>query len=83
MADCSHDSCGRSRRWGRHRSGNAIDVIDTTTNRVLDTITHPAQLNRYDWVSATNWSKPYPGDDQILAFGQVPSRNLPSDFLGD
>jgi hypothetical protein len=45
--------------------------------------TNPAQLNRYDWYTATNWSKPFPGDKQILAPDQVPGRNLPSDLLGD
>jgi YVTN family beta-propeller protein len=45
--------------------------------------TNPAQMNRYDWYTSTNWSKPYPGDQQILAPTEVPGRNLPSDFLGD
>lgn len=45
--------------------------------------TNPAQLNRYDWYTSTNWSKPFPGDKQILAPDQVPGRNLPSDLLGD
>jgi YVTN family beta-propeller protein len=44
---------------------------------------NPAQLNRYDWYTSTNWAKPYPGDKRILAPDQVPGRNLPSDFLGD
>jgi YVTN family beta-propeller protein len=44
---------------------------------------NPAQLNRYDWYTSTNWSKPFPGDKQILAPDQVPGRNLPSNMLGD
>jgi YVTN family beta-propeller protein len=44
---------------------------------------NPAQFNRYDWYSSTGWTRPYPGDKQILAPDQVPGRNLPSDFLGD
>jgi YVTN family beta-propeller protein len=45
--------------------------------------TNPAQLNRYDWYSSTGWTKPYPGDQRILAPDQVPGRNLPSDLTGD
>lgn len=64
--------------------GSALYAITRISiQKVADTVTHPARLNRYDWVSATNSSKPYAGDDQILASGQVPSRNLPSDFFGD
>ncbi|MDQ1731710.1 MAG: hypothetical protein QOK10_1869, partial [Pseudonocardiales bacterium] len=44
---------------------------------------NPAQLNRYDWYTATGWTKPYQGDKQILAPDQVPGRNLPSNMLGD
>ena len=54
----------------------------TGANAVPDA-TNPAQLNRYDWYTATNWSKPYPGDAKILAPNQVPGRNLPSNLLGD
>ena len=33
---------------------------------------NPAQLNRLDWYSSTNWTMPYPGDPSILAPDQVP-----------
>jgi YVTN family beta-propeller protein len=36
---------------------------------------NPAQLNRLDWYSAHNWSKPYPGDNKILTPSQVPGGN--------
>jgi YVTN family beta-propeller protein len=39
---------------------------------------NPEQLNRYDWYTATGWTKPYPGDAKILAPDQVPGRNLPA-----
>jgi YVTN family beta-propeller protein len=52
--------------------------------------THPmqdwanaAQLNRFDWYSAHNWSLPYPGDRTILTPNQVPGANLPAGYLGD
>jgi YVTN family beta-propeller protein len=54
----------------------------TGPNAAPDSV-NPAQFNRYDWYSSTGWTKPYPGDKQILAPDQVPGRNLPSDFLGD
>jgi hypothetical protein len=43
----------------------------------------PALLNRYDWYWATGWSKPYPGDEHILAPDQVRGRNVLGDFSGD
>jgi hypothetical protein len=54
----------------------------TGAKAVPDSV-NPAQLNRYDWYTSTDWAKPYPGDKRILAPDQVPGRNLPSDFLGD
>jgi YVTN family beta-propeller protein len=54
----------------------------TGTKATPDSV-NPAQLNRYDWYTSTNWTKPYQGDKQILAPDQVPGRNLPSNFLGD
>ncbi len=33
---------------------------------------NPAQLNRVDRYTVTNWSKPYPGDPTILAPDDVP-----------
>jgi hypothetical protein len=47
---------------GRHAMADAVN---------------PAQLNRYDWYSATGWTKPYPGDKEILAPDQVPGRDRP------
>ncbi|MBO0884273.1 MAG: phosphoesterase, partial [Mycobacterium sp.] len=44
--------------------------------------TNAALLNRYDWYTATHWSKPYPGDTKILAPDQVPGRNLPTSLSG-
>jgi YVTN family beta-propeller protein len=54
----------------------------TGPNAVADA-TNPAQMNRYDWYTSTDWAKPYPGDKHILPPTKVPGRNLPSDFLGD
>jgi YVTN family beta-propeller protein len=51
-------------------------------NAQVDSV-NPAQLNRYDWYTATGWTKPYTGDKDILAPDQVPGRNMPSDFLGE
>jgi hypothetical protein len=44
---------------------------------------NPAQLDRYDWYTSTGWSKPYVGDQRILAPDQVPGRNVPTNFSGD
>jgi hypothetical protein len=51
-------------------------------NAVPDSV-NPAQLNRYDWYSATGWTRPYPGDREILAPDRVPGRNLPAADLSD
>lgn len=42
----------------------------------------PAQLNRYGFYAATNWSKPYPRDKKILAPDEVPGRNVFGDLSG-
>ena len=44
---------------------------------------NPRQLNRYDFYSATGWTRPYPGDTAILLPDQVPGANLSSKYLGD
>ena len=41
-----------------------------------------AQLNRWDWYSAHNWSVAYPGDAKIYRPDQVPGRKLPAMFVG-
>jgi Phosphoesterase family len=38
---------------------------------------NPAQMNRFDWYQAHDWSKPYPGDRTILAPANVPGATLP------
>jgi YVTN family beta-propeller protein len=49
---------------------------------VADSVNVP-QMNRYDWYTAHDWKKPYPGDGKILAPDQVPGRSLPAGYLGD
>ncbi|HEX6453626.1 MAG TPA: bifunctional YncE family protein/alkaline phosphatase family protein [Trebonia sp.] len=49
-----------------------------TGSKALADSANPEQLNRYDWYTATGWTKPYPGDNKILAPDQVPGRNLPA-----
>ena len=43
---------------------------------------NPEQLNRLDWYTVTNWSKPYPGDSAIFAPAAVPGANLPAGEIG-
>jgi len=43
---------------------------------------NPAQLNRLDWYTVTNWAKPYPGDEKIFAPADVPGAYGPSGELG-
>ena len=61
--------------WSRNGRFNGKGAIQDWAN--------PAQLNRLDWYSAHGWKVPYPGDQAILAPGQVPGHNLPADYLGD
>lgn len=70
-----------ARQWAHWYKTEAEPKL-TGPNAAPDA-TNPAQMNRYDWYTSTNWSKPYPGDQQILAPTQVPGRNLPSGFLGE
>jgi hypothetical protein len=39
------------------------------------------QLNRFDWYSATGWTKPYPGDARILQPSDVPGALAPRGLL--
>jgi len=43
---------------------------------------NPAQLNRLDWYTVTNWSKPYPGDPTIFAPAEVPGADRPNGEIG-
>ncbi|MGI8750789.1 MAG: hypothetical protein ACR2MN_00430 [Acidimicrobiales bacterium] len=43
---------------------------------------NPEQLNRLDWYTVTNWSKPYPGDPAIFAPAAVPGANRPAGEIG-
>ena len=54
----------------------------TGLHAVPDSVNVP-QMNRYDWYTAHDWKKPYPGDGKILAPDQVPGRSLPAGYLGD
>ncbi|MBO0875543.1 MAG: phosphoesterase [Pseudonocardia sp.] len=38
--------------------------------------TDPGRLNRYEWYTATNWTKPYPGEPKILAPDQIPAQEI-------
>jgi YVTN family beta-propeller protein len=39
---------------------------------------NPAQMNRFDWYDAHDWSTPYPGDRAILAPENVPGATIPA-----
>lgn len=68
-------------QWAAWYSRSAETLL--TGTKALEDSANPAQLNRYDWYTATGWSKPYPGDATILAPDQVPGRNLaPEDLEG-
>ncbi|MDQ1748521.1 MAG: hypothetical protein QOD07_2784 [Frankiaceae bacterium] len=62
-------------RWGAGQHFGGLTPKEDVAN--------PAQLNRFDWYSATGWTRPYPGDTRILAPAEVPGRLAPSDELGD
>ena len=38
---------------------------------------NPAQMNHFTWYQSHDWSKPYPGEDTILAPDDVPGAYLP------
>ncbi len=44
---------------------------------------NPAQPNRLDWYTVTNWSKPYPGDPTIFAPAEVPGADRPNGRSAD
>ncbi len=51
-------------------------------NFTTQDMVNPEQLNRLNWYTVTNWSKPYPGDAKIFAPTQVPGANLPVGDIG-
>lgn len=57
-------------------------AVPTIEAQGVDSI-NPAQMNRYDWYSGTNFTKPYPGDAKILAPDEVPGRNVTDLSGGD
>ena len=38
---------------------------------------NPALMNHFTWYQTHDWSKPYPGEDTILAPDDVPGAYLP------
>ncbi|MDF3293547.1 bifunctional YncE family protein/alkaline phosphatase family protein [Streptomyces silvisoli] len=68
---------GIARQWQAwsaiQRTGGAKPQLDQV---------NPAQLNRVDWYQATDWTRPYPGDQRILAPNEVPGRDTPPQELG-
>lgn len=60
--------------WSQHQAFGGAKSAEDQSN--------PAQLNRLDWYSATNWTKPYPGDKTILGPYQVPGWDRPAQDLG-
>jgi hypothetical protein len=62
-------------RWGTGQHFGGLTPKEDFAN--------PAQLNRFDWYSATGWTRPYPGDDRILTPSEVPGRFAPPGELGD
>ncbi|MDX6283798.1 MAG: hypothetical protein QOH03_4869 [Kribbellaceae bacterium] len=39
---------------------------------------NPAQMNHFDWYQAHEWSKPYPGENQLYAPQDVPGAAIPA-----
>jgi hypothetical protein len=40
-------------------------------------------MNHFTWYQTHDWGRPYPGESQIYAPGQVPGAYLPSAETGD
>jgi YVTN family beta-propeller protein len=61
--------------WGtRQHFGGRAPIADFANN---------ALLNRFDWYSATGWTKPYPGDPRIYYPSEVPGALTPRGYIGD
>ena len=43
----------------------------------------PVQFDRYDWYSAHDWRRAYPGDPKIYRPDEVPGRMIPAAVAGD
>ena len=43
----------------------------------------PVQLDRYDWYSAHDWRRAYPGDPKIYLPGEVPGHRIPAAVAAD
>lgn len=58
------------RSWATHQRLTGPNAVPDYANS--------AQMNRYTWYLTHNWTKPYPGDNKLLAPDAVPGGYLPS-----
>jgi hypothetical protein len=56
-------------RWSRRQNFSHPDLVN------------PAQLDRFDWYTTSDWRRPYAGDSKILTPTEVPGASLPAAWL--
>jgi YVTN family beta-propeller protein len=56
-------------QWGKRQDFKYPDLVN------------PEQLDRFDYYTASNWRRPYPGDSKILTPAQVPGAGIPAAWL--
>jgi YVTN family beta-propeller protein len=56
-------------RWSTRQDFSHPDMVN------------PAELDRFDFYTTTDWRRPYPGDAAVLSPAQVPGADLPAAWL--
>jgi YVTN family beta-propeller protein len=64
--------------WQKWRKRQRFEGMDGRPDSA-----NPLMLDRYDWYSAHEWKRAYPGDPKIYGPEEVPGHRLPAALVGD
>ncbi len=67
-----------AKAWDQWKSKQPFQGVDGRPDSAK-----PVQFDRYDWYSAHDWRRAYPGDPKIYLPGEVPGRKVPAAVAGD
>ena len=60
-------------KWGAWKSQQKFTGPDAKADSA-----NPEQMNHFQWYEAHDWTKPYPGESEIVTPDQVPGAYIPS-----
>jgi YVTN family beta-propeller protein len=67
-----------SKSWNQWKNRQPFQGMDGKPDSAK-----PLLLDRFDWYSAHDWKRAYPGDPRIYSPGEVPGGKLPAAVTGD